>query len=200
MNALTQLGELIVKELSQLGVWYVVLFNFFGVLAIIFKVLEAQMKSRKLIVAFAIVATSCWMIYYLLNGNLTSVSISLVAITKYLIFNQRDKHKWAKHPAWLIGFVVLQVVLCVITYKNWTSLLSTAAGIIGTFAYYTLSLKRYRYTLLACQLCWVANGLLNGYVLALAADTAVSISIIVAIIRFTIIERKEKNLSKEKST
>ena len=75
--------------------WYLIILNAFGVLAIIFKVCESQLKKRLWIIIFAGISTGCWMVYYLLNDNLTSALTSLIAIVKYIIFAQREKHEWA---------------------------------------------------------------------------------------------------------
>ena len=188
-----------INSISQsLGFWYLIILNAFGVFAIIFKVSESQFKKRSLIIFFAGVSTGCWMIYYLLNDNLTSSLTSLIAIIKYIIFAQREKHKWANNIFWLYLFIIIQLVVCVLTYKNYTSLFATAAGALGTFAYFTVSQKKYRWTLLCCQSCWVLNGALNLYLIPLVADSLVTISIITAIVRFHIAEKKQKEkLAKE---
>ena len=199
MFALNSGAEKIANVLSQsLGIWYLIIINTFGVLAIVFKMSETQLKRRLLIIAFASISTGCWMCYYLLNGNLTSALISLIAIVKYIIFAQREKHKWADSKWWLYGFLVVQIIVGILTFKNWTSIFAVTAGILGTFAYFTVSQKNYRWILLCCQTCWVINGAFNLYYVALIADSLATISIITAIIRFTILEKKEKqNLSKE---
>lgn len=178
--------------LQELGVWYYIIVNAFGVGAIIFKVSETQLKYRGLIITFAACSSGCWVLYYLLNANLTSALISFIAIVKYVIFFQREKHKWANSVWWLYFFIAVQLVVCAFTYKDLTSILSTSAGLLGTFAYFTISPKKYRYTLLFCQLCWVANGLINLYYVALLSDLIATISIIAAIIRFTITEKNKK--------
>ena len=199
MFALNSGAEKIANVLSQsLGIWYLIIINTFGVLAIVFKMSETQLKRRLLIIAFASISTGCWMCYYLLNGNLTSALVSLIAIVKYIIFAQREKHKWADSKWWLYGFLVVQIIVGILTFKNWTSIFAVTAGILGTFAYFTVSQKNYRWILLCCQTCWVINGAFNLYYVALIADSLATISIITAIIRFTILEKKKKqNLSME---
>ena len=179
---------------SSLGAWYIILFNTFGVCAVAFKVCETQLKKRSLIIIFAIISTGCWMIYYVLNGNFTSALTSLIAIAKYIIFAQRQKRKWANSVLWLYFFIGVQLLVLLFTYKDWTSFLATSAGILGTFAYYTVCQKKYRWTLLCCQSCWVLNGAFNLYYVALLADSFVTISIIVAIIRFSLLEKNNKSI------
>ena len=51
-----------------------------------------------------------------------------MGIFAYLIFAQREKHKWANSKFWLYAFLALQVAVCVFTYNNWTSLFACSAG------------------------------------------------------------------------
>ena len=196
--SVTDISNGLVNFLSDtFGIWYLIILNAFGVIAIVFKMSEAWLKRRCLIIAFACISTGCWMCYYLLNGNFTSMLVSVVAITKYLIFAQRERHKWADSKWWLYGFIVLQVIICVLTFKNWTSILSVSAGILGTFAYFTLSQKSYRWCLLSCQSCWVIHDAINLYYVALFANVLASVSIIFSIIKFSIAERKSNRELKQ---
>lgn len=194
--SLVALSNRTISTLSDvLGAWYFILFNAFGVLAVAFKICETQLKKRAFIILFATISTGCWMIYYVFNGNFTSALTSLIAIAKYIIFSQREKRKWANSVLWLYFFIAVQLVVLVFTYKDLTSLLATCAGILGTFAYYTVNPKKYRWTLLCCQSCWVLNGAFNLYYVALLSDSFVTVSIITAIIRFTIKEKKDKSVT-----
>lgn len=191
--SIVTLGESLVKILSSLGVWYIILVNLFGVLAIGFKLVESQQKKRGLIMLFAIASTIAWIIYYILNGNLATALIVIIGILKYFIFAQRENKAWANSPIWLILFIVVQLVICLLAVKeDWTAILSCLAGIFSTFAYYTLSVKQYKYTLLASQVSWVFNGVFNGYTIAYISDIIICVAIIIGIIRFTIEEKKEQ--------
>ena len=90
--SIVTLGESLVEILSSLGVWYIILVNLFGVLAIGFKLVESQQKKRGLIMLFAIASTIAWIIYYILNGNLATALIVIIGILKYFIFAQRENH------------------------------------------------------------------------------------------------------------
>ena len=47
----------------------------------------------------------------------------------------REK-KWAKHPAWLVFFLVLSVGSAVLTWKNWFSLLPMAASMLAVISFW----------------------------------------------------------------
>ena len=190
--SIVTLGESLVSILSSLGIWYAILVNAFGLFAIGFKLIESQQKQRGLIMFFAIASTIAWIIYYILNGNLATALIVIIGILKYFIFAEREKHAWANSPIWLIIFIVVQLVVCAFAVgEDWTAILSCLAGVFSTFAYYTLSVKLYKYVLLVSQLCWVFNGVFNGYTIAYISDIIVCIAITIGIIRYTIEEKKQ---------
>lgn len=190
----------IVQTLSGLGVWYLVLCNAIGVLAICFKVTETQMKKRRNIVLFSIFGATCWIVYFLLNGNLTSATINLIGCIQGLVFLQRGKHKWADGIFWLIFFIAVQIVIAFFTYTSWFSLFSIVAGVLSTFAYFVMNEKIYRYLLAILISLWIINGIVYFYWIALIHDVFALISIIIAIVRYNILGQKKKALDTAKQS
>ncbi len=182
---------------ETLGFWYFILVNVCGVLAIGFKIWESQCRKRKVIITLACLSSASWVTYYVLNGNLTTALVGTMGIVAYLIFAQREKHKWANSKFWLYAFLALQIAVCVFTYSNWTSLSACSAGIFSAFAYFTTSEKSYRWTLLGCQTSWLINSISNLYLVASIADTIITTSIVIALVRFSIAEKKSKKEQNE---
>ncbi|MBQ3219469.1 MAG: YgjV family protein [Clostridia bacterium] len=148
LNLLISMAELsdnMVKFLNEtLGIWYLIIPNAFGVIAIVSKVTEMQLKSRKTILVFAIIASISWVLYFGLQGGFTSSLSCLIIAIQVIIFSLRNKYKWANSLFWLFFFITLQIVMCVLTLKNWYDVLPTIAGIISVFAYYVLDEDKYR--------------------------------------------------------
>ena len=194
LNSIT-FAEQIVALFSGLGVWYIVLYNAFGISGLTIKAIEIQLKSRNVRIVLACLAALSWVLYFILQGNFTSGVISIINIICLLLFLQRGKYKWAESKFWLYFFIAVQVCICVLTYSNWTSFLSTSAGICSLFAYFTKSNKVYRFWTLALCLCWLANSIANFYVVAFAADCTATISAIISIIRYSKKEKSENLLN-----
>ena len=192
--SLAAMGETIVTSLNgALGkVWYLVLVNFFGVVAIALKIIETQNKKINAIVFFAVLNYSCWIIYFLLNGDFTSTIVNVVGFIQTLIFLQRSKHKWANSIFWLIFFLVLQLILSVFIWRGPLSLFSICAGLMSTITYYVIDEKKYRYCFLVLMLLWIGNGIAYFYPVALIHDVFATVSIIVAIVRFNLLGKKTK--------
>ena len=191
--SLTALGESIKYGLNDsLGiVWYTILVNFIGVLAIVVKITETQNKNRKAIVLFAIVNYLLWITYFILNGDFTSATVNTISCVQLLVFFQRGKYKWADSKIWLVLFLCVQIVASFFTWKGPFSLFSIVAGLLSTMAYYVVDVKLYRYFFLALILMWIGNGIVYFYPIALIHDIFAAISITIAIIRFNILKKDQ---------
>lgn len=194
--SLAQLGESIVNGLtSALGeLWFAVLVNAIGVVAIVVKITETQNKKRNAIVLFAILGSLCWVTYFILNGDFTSALVNVIGATQGLVFMQRSKHKWADSVFWLYFFLAVQVAIAFFIWKSPFSLFSIVAGLIGTIAYFVIDEKLYRYLFLALILLWIGNGIVYFYPIALIHDSFAAVSITIAIIRYNILGKDKPEI------
>lgn len=190
--SLTDLAHGIVSALSSsLGVWYAVLYNFIGVIAIAVKVTETQMKKRRKILFFASICNALWITYFILNGNFANAIVNTVGLIQLFVFSQREKHKWADSYFWLAFFIAVQIVASFFTWSSWFSIFSIVAGLISTVAYFVIDEKMYRYLFAVLVSLWVINGIVYFYWIALIHDVFALISIIIAIIRYNILGNKK---------
>ncbi len=171
---------------TNLGFWYIILFNFFGVLAILIKVSEYQFKKRVVRFIICICASLCWLIYFVLQGQTVSALANLVSLLQVLVFMQRDKYEWAKSKIWLIVFLTAQIAICVIGFKVWHDIFPPIAGVFGAIAYFVIDEKTYRYFALLNVIFWLANSIakMPMTVLALVCDATCTISGIIGLVRF----------------
>lgn len=185
-----------------LGIWYVIILNAFGVIAILCKVTEYQMRSRNIVFILAILAQILWMLYFVFYGDFISAISCIITFISTLIFSQRENHQWAKSVWWLILFLAVQVVMVVFTFKGWKDIFSALAGFLGIFAYYSVDMKKYRRTSLFYSLAWLLNSLIKLYPLALASDLFSAVSVSIGIYRYDILKRpepeKDKKIEQEK--
>ena len=92
--AIADLSSALVTNLKTLGVWYGIILNAFGVIAILFKVTEFQFKTRSIILTFALLASTFWICYFIFYGDLVSAIVNLVCVIQGVVFLQREKHAW----------------------------------------------------------------------------------------------------------
>ena len=177
---------------SGLGIWYLIIVNIFGVIAILAKVSEFQLKSRKGIFFLAIISFVCWTLYFILQGDFVSGLINIVCVVELIVFLQREKYKWANKKWLLVLFLAIQLTLGILTFKVWHDVFAILAGIFTTFSYFVLSKKTYRILSVFNMSFWVANSISKTYLFALINDTFGLLSVLIAILRFYILKKPNK--------
>ena len=189
----------VVEVLSEnLGFWYIILINIIGVLAILTKASEYQFKKRAIRFMLCITACTCWLTYFLLQGQTVSTFANLVSALQTVIFMQRDKHEWAKSKIWLFVFLILQISTCVIGFRVWHDIFPPVAGIFGAIAYFVLDEKKYRCFALLNVIFWLSNSIskMPLTLLALICDSTCTISGTIGLVRFYK-RQKGKNAEEE---
>lgn len=174
------------------NVGWQILFNTFGVVAMGIKIFEYQSKSRRTSITICIICCLLWSTYFILQGDFTSAMCNLLYVAMNIVFYQREKHKWANSKFWLFFFLAINLSFGLITFKDWRDVFPLIGTAIATFAYFVINRKVYRHLSLWGSNCWIANGTSKGLIVAPISDTLNTISIIISIIRFAVIERKEK--------
>lgn len=204
--SMAEFSEKMVNALdANLGIWYLIILNAFGVLAIILKVIEYQIKKRSLMMVIATIANFSWVLYFILAGNFTAGITCTLIVIRMLIYMQRGKKKWADSNLWVVLFVVLQAVASILTFKNWQDIFSTIAGFVGIFAYLTTNQSRYRLLSFIYMALWLSNSISYfvampmKYIVALGSDSFSTASVMVGIYRYDLSKkaRAEKKALKE---
>ena len=172
--------------------WYLILLNGFGILAIMCKICEYQVKKRNVMLAISSVANFLWVLYFIFYGDLASALTCFIGVIRLLIFMQRGKYRWAEGNIWLYVFLVLQVIVAIFTFASWKSIISLTAGFVGIFAYFVIKPTKYRVLSFFHMAIWVVNSIINFYPIALVSDCMSLTSVSVAICRFDIIGKKKK--------
>lgn len=196
MNLLSSFVEIfsqIVGSLSEsLGVYYQIILNGIGVLAVIIKFIEYQRKKRSANIILGTAAAFCWVLYFLMQANLASALSCLLIIIANLVFLQRGKHKWAESFVWLFIFIAIQTVFGIISFKSALDLFAIFAGLLSITSYFVKNRTIYRILALVSALCWVTNSCINFYLIALVSDITATVSVTIALIRFNLLKKPEK--------
>ena len=198
--SLADFAENLVKFLDNtLGIWYLIILNAFGVLAICCKICEYQSKTRAKTLLFAIVASICWVLYFFFYGAFASMLTCLVGVIRLMVFLQRGKHKWADSIFWLIFFLALQGVIAVFTIRSWLDVFAVVAGVFGVMAYFVVNPTKFRALSFIHMSLWVISSIVNFFPIALISDSASTISCSVAIYRFDL-SKNARKLKQDKQT
>lgn len=193
LNLLFTLTDLVKTLSDTLGIWYLIISNAFGVIAVLSKITELQIKNRKTILLFALFANISWVFYFALQGGLTSAISCLIMTTQVVIFSYRSKYKWANSKVWLVVFSALQILMCALTLNNWYDVLPAIAGIVSVFAYFVFDEDKYRILIFIYIVLWLINSILNMYLVSLISDSLSTLSALIAIIRFNVLKTHKKS-------
>ena len=177
---------------NSLGIWYLVILNAFGIIAIIIKSSEYQCKKRKTIFTCAICTFICWTCYFLLQGDFVGALMNLTCLIELIVFYQRGKHAWAEKGWWLYFFLTLQLTLGILTFKIWHDVFAIVGGLLTTLSYFVLNKRTYRFISFFNMSSWVCNGAFKGYVLTLINDSLAVLSVLVSIVRFYVLKKDDE--------
>ncbi|MBE5757011.1 MAG: YgjV family protein [Clostridiales bacterium] len=183
------------STLTSMGIWYDILYNAFGVIAITLMVITYQFKKRSNIIKTYIFATVGWTIYFFLRGEFTSCILNLIGVIRSIIFLQREKHEWANSKFWLYFFLVIMVGGTGLTVEKWTDIFPLIASTLSTIAYFVLNVKLLKLLNMGNSSFWLTNNLINGTYVAAVSDSLSIISIIISFIRYKIEEKKNQDIA-----
>ncbi len=172
---------------TSFGIWSV-----FGILGILVKISEYQVKKRNTRIFIYASACACWALYFLFRGSVASACANVLGLIQSLVFMQREKHEWARSYFWLAFFMALQIANCIINFSAWHDAFPMLANILGAIAYFVIGEKQYRLLSFGNCIFWLSNSICKVAVLALICDTTSVISAIIGFIRYAKRKKKEK--------
>lgn len=191
---MVEISDKLVENLNNsLGIWYAIILNAFGVIAILLKFSEYQIKNRKIIFLMGALAQVLWTLHFAFMGDFSSCIACIMSAISIQIFSLRKDHKWAKSPIWIVLFLAVQMFTSIYTFGEWKDIFSILAGILCVFAYCQIDLKKFRFISIFYCLAWVLNSATKIYVLALICDVTSLISVLISFYRYDIKGLKVKD-------
>lgn len=164
--------------------------NCFGLIAVILKVVEYQLEKRSVRISLAMGGNLCWIIYFFLKGMNASAISGVIALTSNIVFMLSEKHNFFKSVWWLVVFLVMTAINCVVGYKVWIDIFAILAGLFGVIAYFVKNDKLYRILSFACMFSWLLNSVFYQAGIALVNDAFATVSVTIAILRKDLIKKK----------
>ena len=174
-----------IDTLSEaLGVFYYILVYGIGILAMVFSVSAYQFKRRVTIILFNFCGQLCWIMYFLLQGDLTSAIVCGLTALMLAVFSKKDKWKWAANPLMIIFFITLLSGFSLLSFKQWSDIFPLTAGIFAVIANSRSTEKRLRQFCVLWLLSWLMNSTFKMYPVAFLNDFMCTVSAIVSLIRY----------------
>ncbi len=181
--------------IETLGVIYYILVYGIGFVAMAFSALSFQLKHRVAIILGNFFGQSCWVVYFFLQGDVTSALACALSAVMLAVFSKKDKWSWATHPIVIIMFIVLISGFSLLSFKTWSDIFPLLAGVFAVISNSRSTEKRLRQFAVFWCFFWLLNSAFKMYPVAFANDFFCTASTIIALIRYK--EKGEKTVIQE---
>lgn len=175
--------------INALGKSYYVFVYGIGLIAMVLSIIAFQFKHRVTIILSNFLGQTCWVIYFLLQGDLTSAIACALSAIMLAVFSKKDQWKWSTSPFTIALFIVLISGFSLLSFGVWSDIFPLLAGIFAVIANSRSDEKPLRQFSLFWCLFWLLNSIFKMYPVAFANDLLCTVSTVVALIRY----REKKN-------
>ncbi|MBQ9132293.1 MAG: YgjV family protein [Clostridia bacterium] len=169
---------------ASLGIWYHILVYGVGVIAMALSVIAVQFRHRVTIILCNFGGQSCWVAYFLLQGDAASAIVCGLSAVMLALFSRKSQWKWAAGPVSMGVFIALLSGFSLLTFKGWVDIFPLLAGIFAVIANSRSSEKRLRQFTLVWCVCWLLNSTFKWYPVAFINDLFCTISTVVSLVRY----------------
>ena len=169
---------------TALGKGYGILVFGIGVIAMVLSIIAFQFKHRVTIILSNFLGQTCWVAYFLLQGDLTSAIACALSAVMLAVFSKKDKWKWAVSPVTVILFTVLISGFSLLSFEVWSDIFPLLAGVFAVIANSRSDERSLRGFSFFWCLFWLLNSIFKMYPVAFANDLLCTVSTVVALIRY----------------
>lgn len=117
--------------------------------------------------------------------------MNTISALRALVFYFRENKKWANSIVWLPVFIGVSLVMSIITWESWITILPMIGMVSTTFAQYSKKPMMVRLLTLPNCPCWLIYNGLSGSISGVITELLIAVSIIVGFLRHDV-KRKNK--------
>jgi len=164
--------------------------QFVGFIALIFALLVFQAKKRDGMLKLHILASGFFAIHYFLLGAYSGSAINTMNILRNYSFSKFKKKK----NSWLLPaiFIVLFIIIGIVSWQGWISLLPILSAVGGTIAFWQSKPKIIRILSFIILPMWFIYDALSGSYPGMIAEFIIFTSDIVGLCRYDIFKNRKK--------
>lgn len=163
---------------------YYILVYGIGILAMFFSIVAFQFKRRITIILSNFCGQTCWVVYFLLQRDLTSAIACALSAVMLAVFAKKDRWKWVSGPICIVAFIVLLSGFSLLSFAVWSDIFPLLAGVFAVIANSRSDEKSLRKFSLVWCLAWLLNSAFKMYPVAFVNDFLATVSTVVALIRY----------------
>ena len=162
-----------------------ILSQIFIILNYVFLVITYQLKNKEKILLFSIAAQSACGLSYICLSAYTGLAMSLISIFRNVIFiineekNGVTEKTTTNEILMLLVIYALTIILSVITFNGFLSLLSVFATMLYTFSVWQKSTKTYKILGIPVSLLWLSYNIYIHSIFGIILELVLMISAII---------------------
>ncbi len=160
-----------------------------GLIAISLWTLSIQNKRQYKILFLQAVANLMYAIEYFLLGAISAASMNFISCIRCFLFSLKRKNNEDIPQFWLIFFLFSLLLLGILSFKDYLSLIPIVITIFYTIASYMKNSNWIRIVLLVAAFIWIYYNYVVGAYVGIIGNLLEIISGIVSLIRFRNIKK-----------
>ena len=154
-----------------------------GFIAMAVIILSFQCKSSRKLFFVQLCGNAIYMVHFTLLGAYSGGGALLVSCLRNLVYS--SNRPWAAWKGWPWVMVSCNLLLTVLTWKDWFSLFPLAVGVALAVSGWTRNGKTIRLAnLFVVAPCWLIYDFYSGSLAGVLTDSFSMISVIVSVIRY----------------
>lgn len=162
-----------------------ILSQIFIILNYVFLVITYQLKNKEKILLFSIAAQSASGLSYICLGAYTGLAMAIISIFRNIIFIINEKKNGVTEKTttneilMLLVIYALTIILSVITFNGFLSLLSVFATMLYTFSVWQKSTRTYKILGIPVSLLWLSYNIYIHSIFGIILECVLMISAII---------------------
>ncbi len=165
---------------------YMLAAQIMGYIGLLCAIIGFQCKRHKPIMLWRIGNEFFFGVQFFMMHTWTGLMMNVIGTVRNIIFTSQVEKNRSTRPAQIV-FSVLFVVLGMLTYNGYISILVIAAKVITTFAYGMKNTSLLRLLTLPTCICWMIYNIYCGIVPGVICEIFTITSILTAMIRIDVI-------------
>ena len=166
-----------------------------GIIAVFLWVISVHYKEQYKILFLQALANLVYTIQYALLGVFSAASMNFLSLIRCYIFYRKRKQKEDISKLWLIVFILLGIILGILTYDNYLSLIPIIITLFYIISSWMKNSTWIRIVFLIAAFIWVYYNYTVGAYVCIIGNILEIISGISSIIRFSVEEDNNKAYS-----
>lgn len=156
-----------------------------GLLALVLSLVSFQMKKRRTILFFQMLASLSCAVSLIMLGGITGGVLDVVAFSRTLVFSLSDKYKWAGSKICLGAYFALIVAVGILSWDSGSiaSLFAILGTLLSTLALYMKNERTLRMISLFVGPMWIIYNLIYSSAFGILNEIIAMASITIALIR-----------------